>query len=307
VYEDRNSRYEISTGKYVLSYKQCQLCGRALFTAINAELPSIRAQYPLRNARETDAASGNLVAQELIRKKKAWQNERRYASKPANGDTEAAQAWNSYKAAIAAIAAAAAEAADTQSSTTKPRSKKVQLQYERRQVQKTKVLEGDVSALTARDKHNADCRRRQTRHRESKKSNQNPKIKSPLIGATNSRIRREEARGRLENPQLMEKVQGWWENGELRQLNKDELIFVLREKGFVTGNPAKARLIEWLGAVLEGKDDESLKVLGLRRRPTEEIRDGVEVMVWADPMVARRCDKHKRQSLKCTQDASCGD
>jgi hypothetical protein len=65
VYEDRNPRYEISTGKYVLSYRQCQLCGRALFTTINTELLSVRVQYVLRNAREIDAANRDLVAQEL--------------------------------------------------------------------------------------------------------------------------------------------------------------------------------------------------------------------------------------------------
>lgn len=81
-------------------------------------------------------------------------------------------------------------------------------------MQKAKVLEGDASALKAHDNHNVDCRR-QTRHRESKKYNQKLKMKSPLIGATESRIMREEARVRLEN--------------------------------------------------LQGKDYESLKILGLRR------------------------------------------
>jgi hypothetical protein len=57
----------------------------------------------------------------------------------------------------------------------------------------------DASALKAHDNHNVDCRRRQTRHRESKKYNQKLKMKSPLIGATESRIMREEARVRLEN------------------------------------------------------------------------------------------------------------
>jgi hypothetical protein len=82
-------------------------------------------------------------------------------------------------------------------------------------------------------------------------------------------------------------------------LNVDELIFVICEKGFVTGNAAKAQLIEWLKALLQGKDDESLKVLRLRRRLTKEICNGMEVIVWADLMVARRCDKYKRQNLKC--------
>lgn len=58
--------------------------------AINTELPSIRAQYVRRNARETDAANRNLVAQELIRREEVGQSERRYASRPANGDVEAA-------------------------------------------------------------------------------------------------------------------------------------------------------------------------------------------------------------------------
>jgi hypothetical protein len=177
-------------------------CGRALFTAINTELPSIRAQYVRRNARETDAANRNLVAQELIRREEARQSERRYASRPANGDVEAAWAWNRYEVAEAAVAA------DTQSSTTKARSKAVQLQFERRQVQKIKVSEGDALAPKARDNHNADCRKRQTRHREPKKYNQKPKMKSPLIGATEGRIMREEARVRLENLQWMEMVQG---------------------------------------------------------------------------------------------------
>jgi hypothetical protein len=199
VYEDRNPQYEISTRKYILYYKQCQLCGRALITAINTELPSIRAQYV---PRETDVANRNLVAQELIRREKAGRSERRYASRPANSDAEAAWAWNRYEvaeAAVAATAATSAKAADTQSSTTKARSKAVQLQFERRQVQKIKVSEGDALAPKARDNHNADCRKRQTRHRESKKYNQKPKMKSPLIGATEGRIMREEARVRLEN------------------------------------------------------------------------------------------------------------
>jgi hypothetical protein len=199
VYEDRNPRYEISTRKYILYYKQCQLCGRALITAINRELPSIRAQYV---PRETDVANRNLVAQELIRREKAGRSERRYASRPTNSDAEAAWAWNRYEVAEAAVAA------DTQSSTTKARSKAVQLQFERRQVQKIKVSEGDALAPKARDNHNADCRKRQTRHREPKKYNQKPKMKSPLIGATEGRIMREEARVRLENLQWMEMVQG---------------------------------------------------------------------------------------------------
>jgi hypothetical protein len=124
----------------------------------------------------------------------SWQSERGYASRPANGDVEGAQAWNSYKrasAAAATAAASAAKAADTQSPTTKPR-KNVQLQFERKQLLKTKVLEGDVSALRARDKHKADCKKRQRSYREFKKVNQKSKIKSPLIGTTNSKIRREE-------------------------------------------------------------------------------------------------------------------